>query len=294
MGEINCPRCGSVFKSPLDLPLCPHCGLECGTVTARLRIKSPQFGRFAFVAACCFLSVPPFLFQVDWKYWACAAVLLALGLGWAYLSQKTRVEFYDSALALNAYAPNIDAAGSSAPSLRAPETPRQWKALTALPPPRRLYWPPYAKLSLVLLVIACFAIGESLFRFAHDNRSFFRAFYSRPAVGLQLLCLVVSMIVILLSLKRELSATTILRDGDVAIGFWNEGAYQFWTRAGECFRRNASILAPEGALTDSGLVPVFYLAHDPAQSIALCSVYGRVRIPAASTSTDVARISAPS
>lgn len=293
MFEITCPRCGAVFTSSVQSRPCPHCGLECGTVAAKLRIKSPQYGRFAFIVAWCAVGIPPFLFQVHWKYWACAALLVVLGLGWAYLSQKTRVEFHDSALTLNCYMPKIDALDPAPSSLRAPETPRQWKALTVLPPPRQVYWPSSAKLSLLFLVIACFSIGESLLHFA-QNHSLIHAIYARPAIGLQLLYLFVSMIAMLVSLKRELGATTILRDGDVTIGYWNDGAYQFWTRAGERFRRSAGIAASEDALTDSGLVPVFYLPHDPAQSVALCSVYARVRIPAGVTSPDNARMSAAS
>lgn len=294
MVERTCPRCGSVFTSSDEDCSCPHCGLECGTVAAKLRIKSPQYGRFAFIVVWCALGVPPFLFQVDWKYWACAALLLVLGLGWAYLSQKTRVEFHDSALTLNSYTPKIDTADPATSSLRAPETPRQWRALIALPPPRQVYWPSSAKLSLLFLVIVCFSIGESLLHFAHNRQSLFHAIYSRPTIVLQLIYLIVSMIAMLVSLKRELGGTTILRDGDVTIGYWNDGAYQFWTRAGERFRRTAGIAAPEDALTDSGLVPVFYLPHDPAQSVALCSVYARVRIPAGVTSPDNARMSAAS
>lgn len=292
--EIYCPRCGSVFTSPVDSPPCPHCGLECGTITTKLRIKSPRYGRLAFVVAWFALSVPPFLFQVDWKYWACAALLLVLGLGWAYLLQRVRVEYHDSALALSAGARNIKAAVPAPPTLRAPETPRQWKALTALPPPRQVYWPSSAKLSLLLLVIACLSIGASLLDFARDHQSLIHAIYSRPAIGLRLLYLVASMIAMLVSLRRELAAVTILRDGEVTIGYWNEGTYQFWTRAGECFRRVAGITAPEDALTDSGLVPVFYLPEDPVQSIALCSVDARVRIPAGVSSADSARVSTPS
>ena len=246
------------------------------------------------MVAWCALGVPPFLFQVDWKYWACAALLLVLGLVWAYLSQKTRVEFHDSALALNVYTPKTDGAGLAPSTLRAPETPRQWKALAALPPPRQVHWPSSAKLSLLLLVIACFSIGESLLRFAHNHQSLFHAIYSRPAIVLQLLYLVVSMIAILVSLKRELGARTILRDGDVTIGYWNDGAYQFWTRSGQRFGRAASIVEPDDALTDVGLVPVFYLPENPTRSIALCSVYSRVRIPAGAASPDIARASASS
>jgi hypothetical protein len=240
------------------------------------------------------VSVPPFLFQVNWKYWACAALLLVLGLSWAYLLQRTRVEYHDSALALSADARNIKTAVPAPPSLRAPQTPRQWKALTAVPPPRQVYWPSSAKLSLLLMMIACLFIGDSLLGFARHHPPLIHAIYSRPAMGLELVYLVASMIAILISLRRELAAVTILRDGEVTIGYWNEGAYQFWTRAGERFRCVAGIAAPEDALTDSGLVPVFYLPDDPARSIALCSVYARVRIPAGISSADSARVSAPS
>ena len=294
MAELNCPRCGSVFTSQVDSPPCPHCGLECGTVTTKLRIKSPRYGRLAFVVGWFALSVPPFLFQVDWKYWGIAALLLVLGLGWAYLLQRTRVEYHDSVLALSADTRKIDAAVPAPPMLRAPETPRQWKALTELPPPRQVYWPSSAKLSLLLLVIACLFIGESLLGFARDHQSLIHTIYSRPAIGLQLVYLVVSMIAILVSLRRELAAVTILRDGEVTIGYWNEGAYQFSTRGGERFRHVAGIAAAEDALTDSGLVPVFYLPEDPVQCIALCSVYARVRIPAGVSSADIARVSARS
>jgi hypothetical protein len=294
MAEITCPRCGSVFTSSVELPPCPHCGLQCGTVAAKLRIKSPKFGRFAFVVAWCAVSVPPFLFQVDWKYWACATLLLVLGLGWAYLSRKTRVEFHDSALALSGYTPKIGATDPAPSLLRAPETPRQWKALTALPPPRQLYWPSSARLNLSLLVIACFSIGGSLLRFAHNHQSLLHAIYLRPGLGLKLLYLVVSMIAMLVFLKRELGARTILRDGDVTIGYWNDGAYQFWTRSGQRFSRAAKIGEPHDALTDAGLVPVFYLPEEPTRSVALCSVYLRVRIPARTTAPDVTRASAPS
>jgi hypothetical protein len=248
----------------------------------------------AFVVGWFAVSVPPFLFQVNWKYWACAALLLVLGLGWAYLLRRTRVEYHDSALALSAGARNIKTAVPAPPSLRAPETPRQWKALTALPSPRQVYWPSSAKLSLLLLVIACLFIGDTLWGFARHHPPLIHAIYSRPAMGLELVYLVASMIAILISLRRELAAVTILRDGEVTIGYWNEGAYQFWTRAGERFRCVAGIAAPEDALTDSGLVPVFYLPDDPARSIALCSVYARVRIPAGISSADSARVSAPS
>lgn len=133
-----------------------------------------------------------------------------------------------------------------------------------------------------------------LWHVVQNRQSAIHAIYLRPAILLQLLFLVVLTIAILVSLRREFAARTILRDGEVTIGYWNEGFYQYWTRSGERFGRTAGIAAPEDALTDSGLVPVFYLPHDPAQRVALCSVYARVRIPAGVSSPDIARISAPS
>lgn len=137
-------------------------------------------------------------------------------------------------------------------------------------------------------------MGEWLLHLAQNHRALVHTIYARPAIWLHLLYMVITAIMMVVALGRELAAWTILRDGEVTIGYWNEGAYQYWTRGGERFRRVASMAAPEDALTDAGLVPVFYLPHDPVQSIALCSVYARVRIPAGVTSPDIARVSAPS
>jgi hypothetical protein len=295
MAEQNCPRCGSVFTSPVNPPTCPHCGLDCGTVTAKLRIKSPRFVRIAFLLTWCAVIVPTFFAKLDWRYWAVASLLLALGLAWAYFLQKTRVEYQDSALALDACTTKIDPAPPPSLSWRPPEAPRQWKTLIALPTPREVYWPSDAKLDLLLLLIVWALSGETLARFALNHHpAFGHAISSSYAEWLLLLYLIIATITAIVPVRREFAARMILRDGDVAIGYWNEGAYQFWTRAGERFRRVAGITAPEDALTDSGLVPVFYLPEDPVQSIALCSVYARVRIPAGVTSADIARVSAPS
>lgn len=295
MAEQSCPRCGSVFTSPVNPPTCPHCGLDCGTVTAKLRIKSPRFVRIAFLLTWCAVIVPTFFAKLDWRYWAVASLLLALGLAWAYFLQKTRVEYQDSALALDACTTKIDPAPPPSLSWRPPEAPRQWKTLIALPTPREVYWPSDAKLDLLLLLIVWALSGETLARFALNHHpAFGHAISSSYAEWLLLLYLIIATITAIAAVRREFAARMILRDGDVAIGYWNEGAYQFWMRAGERFRRVAGITAPEDAVTDSGLVPVFYLPENPVQSIALCSVHARVRIPAGVSSADIARVSAPS
>lgn len=247
----------------------------------------------AFLLAWCAVIVPTFFARLDWRYWAVASLLLALGLAWAYFSQKTRVEYQDSALILNTYANKIDPAAPP-PSWRQPETPRRWKTLIGLPAPREVYWPFDAKLDLLLLLIVCGLSGESIARLGLKHHPAFGHATSRYAEWLLLLYLIISTITVIVAVRREFVARTILRDGEVTIRYWNEGAFQYWTRAGERFRHVAGIAAPVDALTDSGLVPVFYRSEDPVQSIALCSVYARVRIPAEVASADIARVSAGS
>jgi hypothetical protein len=90
----------------------------------------------------------------------------------------------------------------------------------------------------------------------------------------------------------ELKSRKLLRDGEVTMGYWNNGGYQFWTQSGQSFRRLARVVSSDDAIFGIGIVPVFYLPHDPARSAALCSVYSRIRVPAEEKSAGMTRVSA--
>lgn len=295
MTETSCPRCGAIFSSTGDLRHCSHCGLDCGTASAKFHITSRRYIRLALFFGVWLAAYLPIFITVKWEYWAIASSLLVLALFWSYVSRKTRREFYNPTAPLNIYAPPTDAkSGQSSLPLRHPETPRQWKALISAPRPREVYLPLGSKVELLFAVLVGLG-GGSLWLGAVTHRAIFgRAMHWHGYDWLPLFYLAFGIITCLALIRKELAARTLLRDGEVTIGFWNDGTYRFWTKSGECFQRAASIGSCDGAITDAGLVPVFYLPQDPTRSVALCSLVSRIRVPSPPESAEFAQISARS
>jgi len=291
--EASCPRCGAVFSSTGDVRHCPHCGLDCGTASAKFRVKSPRYFRLAFFYGLWPAAYIPFFVNVTWIYWAIGSSLLVLGLLWSYVSRKTRSEFHDPTAPLNVYASRTDAKSNqfSFP-LRHPEPPRQWNALISAPRPREVYLPVGSKLGLLFTILFGIVGGGSLWLGAITHRAIFgRVIHWHRYDWLPLFYLTFAIVANLTLFRKEVATRTLLSEGEVTIGFWNEGTYRFWTKSGECFQRAASIGSLEGAITDAGLVPVFYLPQDPTRSVALCSVVSRIRVPSQAQSPKFAQAS---
>jgi hypothetical protein len=295
VAEASCPRCGAVFSSTGDVRHCPHCGLNCGTANAKFPVKSPRYFRLAFFFGLWLAAYIPFFVNVKWIYWVIASSLLALGLLWSYVSRQTRSEFHDPTAPLNVYASQTDAKSNQFPfPLRHPDTPRQWKALISAPRPRAVYLPVGSRLAL-LFTILFGIVGGSLWLGAITHRAIFgRVIHWHGYDWLPLFYMAFWIIASPVVIWKEAAARPLLREGEVTIGFLNDGIYRFWTKSGEYFQRATSIGSLEDAITDAGLVPVFYLPQDPTRSVALCSVVSRIRVPSPAQSPEFARISARS
>jgi hypothetical protein len=294
--EASCPRCGAVFTPAGDVQNCPHCGLDCGTATAQFRLNSPRYIRRALFFGLSAAVYLPIFVGMKWIYWAIAASLLVLGLLWAFISRKTRLEYHDPTAPLNVYASRADAKSeqSSLP-LRHPETPRKWKALISAPRPREVYLPFGSKVGLLFAILVWIVgCGPLWFSVITHRALFGRVVHWHRSDWFALLSMAFWMIWTLTLIRQEVPARTLLREAEVPIGYWNDGSYRFWTKSGESFQRAATIGSLEGETTDTGLVPVFYLPQDPTKSVALCSLLSRIRVPSESGSRELAQASAQS
>jgi hypothetical protein len=234
------------------------------------------------------------LFDVEWKYWAIAGFVIAVGLCWVFVARKFRQEYGDPTAKLNVFAEHVsEARNQTTPiSVQMPETPRKWKPLISMHRPREVYLPTGAKVSVLLSgLFAASAIVLFAWGFANHRGPFSRHmdWHRAWAPLLNLLALTLGS---LFMFWREAVSRKLLRDGEFTIGYWNEGAYEFWTQSGQRFRRNSSSISSNDTIAGIGLVPVFYLPQDPTRSVALCSVYSRIRVPLDEKLLAVSRVSA--
>lgn len=237
-------------------------------------------------------------FDVEWKYWVIAVCILILGLCWVFVARRFRREYYDPTAGLNIYSKKVTRNGVAGQTIVAPtqrpETPRIWKALVSTSRPREVYLPSGAKFSLLLGVLCVCLVGTGLLWAVITHRGAFAhgVDWRRGwAPSLNLLGIALGS---LFMIWREAVARKLLRDGEVTVGYWNERAYEFWTQSGQRFKHASSVVPSSDAVTGIGLVPVFYFPHDPSKSVALCSVYSRIRIPSEERVPGLARVSADS
>ena len=284
MRENVCPRCTAVAPPAGDFRICPNCGYD-----GVKPFSTVSLATFHYIPAVLILvaGVAPLIsafFDVELKYWAIAAVVLVVGAAWTSVARRFRCEYDDPTAALNVYArKESDGQGREEmrpTSLRIPETPRIWKPLMATSRPRQVYLPFAAKFSLWLGVpFVCAVSGGLVWASSHHYGAFaHRMNWQRGWATL--LNLVAVGLGTFFMIWREASSRKLLREGEATIGYWNEGGYQFWTQSGQRFRRASSIVQSSDAKIGIGLVPVFYSPNNPANSVALCSVYSRIRIPA--------------
>lgn len=180
-----------------------------------------------------------------------------------------------------------DAASKLAPvSPARPETPAQWKPLISLPRPRKVYLPFGARIwAIVTAFFFAGAIHKVRDRLLHLTSHYnaiahdlfpaaFLALGAWGGIGF---------------LRREFLARSLLRDGEVTVGFVTglvrravEGSnvsYQFWTRTGERFEHEGHFVSNKPVYSKKELVPVFYMPENPAKSVALCCVSSRAKLP---------------
>lgn len=288
MQETHCLRCGFVFFADPTQTLCPHCGRNFHTPLRRAwSVGSP----FIWLSGCYLLTIWPIFRDertsaTDWESVLVTGVLLAVALAFLFYMRK-QSSSQQTFTALNPRVKEVyDAASKLAPvSPARPETPAQLQPLISLSRPRTIYFPLRAKVGVT--VFAIFYVGAvatawkrympptgrhialtyNLFGFV------FLALGLRAAIGL---------------LHREFSAQTLLRDGEVTIGYVIDAvrrvggganvSYQFWTRLGERFEHQGPLVSRESIYSNKELVPVFYMPENPAKSVALCCVRSRVRV----------------
>ncbi|MGC1201913.1 MAG: hypothetical protein WA879_10220 [Candidatus Acidiferrales bacterium] len=174
-----------------------------------------------------------------------------------------------------------------AAQLQPPEVPAVWRPLMSLPRPREVHIP--AK-SLRDVALTAGLVLMTIFLLALDSRRHsapwgtWRAFNSLDLWTV--VCITSEMCAAFATIRQEMKGRALLRDGEVTIGFPTDiipgGAgrtvvYQFWTRSGQRFEDSGPI--ESSALSDTGLVPVFYMPEDPTKNIALCCTKARVRLP---------------
>jgi hypothetical protein len=294
MPETICPQCGAVATTNGDFRICPHCGHDFSKTFPKIPLVSVYWlppGLIFVAGSAPLLSA---FFQVEWKYWVIAGFVLALGLGWVFVARKFRREYYDPTASLNVYAKERNGRRDEIAPVRArmPETPRIWKPLVSVPRPREVYLPSGAKFAFLFGAFSVFLLGVGLLWASVHHRGAFAHGVNWSRGWAPLFNFLGVALGSLFMAWREATSRKLLRDGEVTIGYWNEGAYEFWTQSGQRFRHDSSLVPSSDAITDVGLVPVFYVPHDPTKSVALCSVYSRVRIPSEEQFHGMARVSA--
>jgi hypothetical protein len=298
MRENVCPRCTAVAPPVGDFRICPNCGYD--------GVKP-----FSSVSRATFHYIPPLLifvaglapilsifFNVELKYWLVVAVVLLVGAAWTSVARRFRREYDDPTAALNVYAKKKSDGQSREEmppiSLRMPEPPRIWKPLMETSRPRQVYLPFGAKCSLWSSAIFVPVVSGGLMWASSHHRGAFGHGLNWQRGWAPLLNLLGIGLGTFLMIWREASSRKLLREGEVTIGYWNEGGYQFWSQSGQRFRHASSIVQSAVAPIGIGLIPVFYSPTNPANSVALCSVYSRIRIPAEATFVATAGLAARS
>lgn len=297
MIDTVCPCCAAVLTNQGDLRICPYCGQDCSRNVARLPHTSIHYLSPTLLLVASSAPMLMILTGVEWKYWALLAIIFGAGASWVFVARGLRHEYNDTTAelaGLTGYLKKSNRTTNETDSLalRKPETPRIWRALMAAPRPREIYLPRAVKFLFLMCgafaCVLCFgfpwAYANHRGPFAHQinwHREW-APLLNSFGVGLGTL----------LMFWGELRSRKLLRDGEVTIGYWNNGGYQFWTQSGQSFRRSARIVSSDDAIFGIGVVPVFYLPHDPARSAALCSVYSRIRVPTEEQSAGMARVSA--
>ena len=294
MPKIICPRCGAVVRNEGDFRICPHCGRDCARVFTKRFLPSIHYLLPALIYIATLGPTLSILFDVEWKYWAIAGFVIAVGLGWVFVARKFRREYDDPTADLNVFAKHgSEIRNQKAPDApQMPELPRNWKSLISMHRPREVYLPTGSKISV--LFSGLFVAASILFfawGFA-NHRGPFSKHMDWHRGWAPLLYYIAAVPASLLMIWREVVSRKLLRDGEVTIGYWNEGAYEFWTQSGQRFRRNSVSIPSTDAIFGIGLVPVFYLSQDPTKCVALCSVYSRIRVPADEQFQGIPRVSA--
>lgn len=134
------------------------------------------------------------LFDVEWKYWAIAGFVIAVGLCWVFVARKFRQEYGDPTAKLNVFAEHVsEARNQTTPiSVQMPETPRKWKPLISMHRPREVYLPTGAKVSVLLSgLFAASAIVLFAWGLGKSSRAFLEThgLASRMGTVTQLACL---------------------------------------------------------------------------------------------------------
>jgi hypothetical protein len=277
MQEISCPRCGALFAPQDGSQLCPHCGKEVSLHVAQVRsFFLRHFWRIFHVALV--IGIVAATYGVpDWKILAIASLILAGGLLWAsFLRYGHGSQGSIAKLNLDDQA-QILVKGREF-QVRPPVTPKQWEKLVCLSAPREVHLDRTYKIDLFVTWLLVLVNGAIVWRKLTINHV--RHETAMELVFFSLLYVLLPLWITVASIRRELAAKELLRDGEVTIGCWGDGAYQFWTRSGERFERPGPLVSgDQDVLTDPGLVPVFYSRHDPSKSAALCCVRSRVQVP---------------
>lgn len=215
----------------------------------------------------------------DWRFLAVACLILVGGLCWAGLLGFRRASLGDPIAALNLREPGRRNLNQAGVPVRPPVTPKGWERLIRLTPPRAVDTSRTYTMTVLVLWVLVLVNGEVMWR-RFSTRGTTQE--TAPAlVSFMLLYVMLPLWITIASIRRERAARELLRDGEVTIGCWGDGSYQFWTTSGERFEHRGAITSSAtDVLTDAGLVPVFYSRDNPGKSVALCTVWPRVRIPA--------------
>jgi hypothetical protein len=278
MDEITCPWCGAIIPAQDTPNLCPHCHKEFSPGLSRLRRYFSQNAWIILYVAWLAYASFAILKIRDWRYPAIAGAIFFGGLVLFFFMKSGRRGLGDTMNYLSPRPTTSQENFTSSLVQRPPDTPRQWKALISLPPPREVVLGASFKAHLLILWLVVFLnLGLALACLSESRagRTNLRILGIAAIAYLSL-----PLYSAIIANRREKIARSMLRDGIATVGFWRDQSYRYWTQSGECFEHRGVIVSGhEVVLTDSGLVPVFYSREDPARSVALCCVWSRVRVP---------------
>jgi hypothetical protein len=287
MRENVCPRCTAVAAPAGDFRICPNCGYDGVKPFSKVSLATFHYLPPLLIFVAGLAPILSIFFDVELKYWMIVAVVLLAGAAWTSVARRFRREYDDPTAALNIYAKKKSDGQSREQvpmtALRMPETPRTWKPLMATSRPRQVYLPFSAKFSLWSSAIFVPAVSVGLWWASSHHRGAFAHGITWQRGWAPLLNLLGFGLGTFLMIWRETSSRRLLREGEATIGYWHEGGYQFWSQSGQAFRQASSIVQPSAGPIGIGLIPVFYSPNNPANSVALCSVYSKIRIPAEAT-----------
>jgi hypothetical protein len=291
MKEISCPRCGVVFAFQKGSRLCPHCGREASRNLAKVRDffarHSWRILQIILIAGIVVIN----LGMHDWRVFAGASVILGGGLLWALFLSIGSGGVQDPIAALNLGERERRIPDEVELPVRPPVAPEQWQKLVSLTAPRDVFIGRSYKIyvfsnCLLMLMNAVLVVWSYRTRVARHGGML-------PLAFIVLIYVILPIWFTIVSVRRERAAQDLLRDGEVTIGCWGEGSYQFWTRTGERFEHWGTNISDDSSImTDSGLVPVFYLRDNPTKSVALCCIVSRVRIPLVESTPEAGKVAA--